>query len=74
MKPTVTEYRVKYYCAKRSRKGQGVWIAKFSDQAKAEAFAAENQIYARPCTVETREREMTDLEILQVAKQEGVKS
>jgi hypothetical protein len=46
-------FKVKFFDAKASRKGAGVRVAYFADRAEAEAFAASNQLYAKPCKVET---------------------
>jgi hypothetical protein len=46
-------FRVRYYDRVRSHRGQGVQVATFTDRAEAEAFAAVNKLYARPCKVET---------------------
>ncbi len=48
-------YSVKYFDAKASRAGKGgVRVASFADRDEAEAFAAANILYSRPCKVETR--------------------
>ncbi len=44
-------YEVKYYNRQMSKRGKGVWVRTFTDLAEAEKFAAENQLYARPCVV-----------------------
>lgn len=49
--PSLT-FRVRYYDARMSRKGQGVQVRTFTDRAKAEDFASQNRIYAGPCRVE----------------------
>jgi hypothetical protein len=54
---TITEpstFVVKYYDAKLSKKGQGVQFRRFTTRDAAENFAAQNRIYAGPCTVEER--------------------
>lgn len=48
-------YRVKYYDARLSKKGQGVQRKTFDDKEAAEAFAAKNRVYAKPCRVEEYE-------------------
>lgn len=45
-------FRVRYYDRRLSRKGRGVQVRRFVDRAKADAFAAANQIYSQPCRVE----------------------
>ena len=45
-------FKVRYYDAVMSRKGQGVQVRTFTDRGEAEKFAAANKLYARPCKVE----------------------
>jgi len=45
-------YAVKYYDRELSRKGRGTQWRSFDVLEDAEAFAAQNQIYAQPCVVE----------------------
>lgn len=51
------KYRVLYYSRRETpnkpvHKKGGVWTRTFTDRAKAEAFAADHQVYGRPCRVE----------------------
>jgi|1185.fasta_scaffold1315097_1 hypothetical protein len=50
--PPAETYRVRYYDRDLSHRGQGVQVRTFTDRAEAEAFAAVNKLYARPCKVE----------------------
>jgi hypothetical protein len=45
-------FRVRYYDRALSHKGKGVQVRGFVDREAAEKFAAENQLYSRPCVVE----------------------
>jgi hypothetical protein len=51
LSPT-TRFVVKYYDRALSRKGRGTQWRGFASLEAAEAFAAQNQIYAQPCIVE----------------------
>lgn len=45
-------FRVRYYDRVLSHKGKGVQVRSFTDREAAEKFAAENQLYSRPCVVD----------------------
>lgn len=53
----MVSYQVRYY-SRRDRpnrpvhRGGGVRVRAFTDRASAEAFAAEHQVYGKPCVVE----------------------
>jgi hypothetical protein len=51
--PPAETFSVRYYDRRLSHRGQGVQVATFATRAEAEAFAASNKLYARPCKVET---------------------
>lgn len=48
-------FKVRYFDAKASKRGQGVQTRTFTDRAKADLFAAGRTLYARPATVEVLE-------------------
>lgn len=53
-------FRVRYYDRKLSHKGRGTQVRTFTDREEAERFAAQNQLYSEPCTVEEYEPEPMD--------------
>lgn len=48
----VLKFQVRYYDARKSRKGQGVQVMQFATREAAEDFASKNKLYAKPCRVE----------------------
>lgn len=46
------KFRVRYFDARMSRKGQGVQERRFYCEDEAAKFASKNRLYARPCKVE----------------------
>lgn len=45
-------FKVRYYDARRSKKGQGTQDRYFDDEQEAIEFASKNRYRARPCRVE----------------------
>lgn len=48
----VVRFRVKYYDANKSRRGQGVQVRDFHDRVAAETFASHSRLYGKPCRVQ----------------------